>query len=210
MRRMTPTLRPADQRTAAQILDAAARVLAERGPSATMASVAVAAGVGRATLYRHFPSRDSLLRALGRTAQEALTRGLQQAELDRVPVEEGIARATRTFLGAGATYFGLVREAQALSKPVEVEATVTRPVRALIVRGVEEGILRQDVDPPALFELYGGLVRSGLGLLDPEGSGVEPVSAAITSVFLDGARAGRPSATRRAATHQPGSSSPTR
>ncbi len=47
------------------ILDAAAAVFAERGEAASMADVAEAAGVGRATLYRYFPSRDVLLDSPG-------------------------------------------------------------------------------------------------------------------------------------------------
>ena len=35
-----------------------------RNPGAAMAEIAEKAGVGRATLYRHFPTRDDLIRAL--------------------------------------------------------------------------------------------------------------------------------------------------
>lgn len=45
------------------LLDAAAAVLA-RNPGASIADVAVRAGVSRATLYRYFPSREALIRAL--------------------------------------------------------------------------------------------------------------------------------------------------
>ena len=49
--------------TATRILAAATRALAE-DPKASMSDVAVASGVGRATLYRHFASRDELLGAI--------------------------------------------------------------------------------------------------------------------------------------------------
>ena len=43
---------PRFDRTSAAILDAAARVFADEGASANLATVATAAGVSRATLYR--------------------------------------------------------------------------------------------------------------------------------------------------------------
>src|SRR5919202_5996856 len=51
------------QRSRARILDAAGPLLRDN-PRATMAEVAVAAGLGRSTLHRHFATRVDLLRAL--------------------------------------------------------------------------------------------------------------------------------------------------
>lgn len=45
------------------LLDAAATVLSQK-PAASLNEIAQAAGVGRATLYRYFPSREALLREL--------------------------------------------------------------------------------------------------------------------------------------------------
>ena len=45
-------------RVAEAILDVAANLLASGGEPPSMADIAAAAGVGRATLYRHFPTRE--------------------------------------------------------------------------------------------------------------------------------------------------------
>src|SRR5918912_1793677 len=58
------------ERVAAAILEAAARVLATGGEQASMTDVAAAAGVARATLYRYFPSRQALLDELGGVAAD--------------------------------------------------------------------------------------------------------------------------------------------
>jgi TetR/AcrR family transcriptional regulator, mexCD-oprJ operon repressor len=61
-------------------------VLAERGGNASMADIADAAGVGRATVYRYFPTRDALLDALCKAGTEDLQRRLGEAGLDRIAV----------------------------------------------------------------------------------------------------------------------------
>jgi len=66
-------------RVAAGILEVAATVLAERGEAASMADVADTAGVGRATLYRYFPSREALLRALADVALDDLGERIESA-----------------------------------------------------------------------------------------------------------------------------------
>ncbi len=50
-----------------EILDAAFAVLATN-PAASMADIAIAAGIGRATLHRHFGTREVLFAALSRQA----------------------------------------------------------------------------------------------------------------------------------------------
>ena len=42
-----------------QLLDSAAQLLAEQGPQVSLRTIARYAGVGVATLYRHFPTRPS-------------------------------------------------------------------------------------------------------------------------------------------------------
>ena len=57
--------RRADAERNARLLVAAARELfEERGPGAPLDEIARRAGVGNATLYRHFPTRDDLLAAV--------------------------------------------------------------------------------------------------------------------------------------------------
>jgi AcrR family transcriptional regulator len=59
-----PARRTDAQANHAALLSAAARLFAARGSDVTYEEIAHTAGVGRATLYRHFPSRDDLLGAI--------------------------------------------------------------------------------------------------------------------------------------------------
>ena len=52
------------RRNLEQLLTAARDVVAERGAGVPLEEVAQRAGVGIATLYRHFPTRDALLDAI--------------------------------------------------------------------------------------------------------------------------------------------------
>src|SRR5881227_3330880 len=58
------TLRADARRNRDQILAAARSIFAAQGPEVPMEEIARAAGVGVGTLYRRFPDRDALIRAV--------------------------------------------------------------------------------------------------------------------------------------------------
>ena len=60
------------------IIDAAFDIFS-RDPSASLSDVAAAAGVGRATLHRHFAGRQDLIVALAKLAMEELDEAVEQA-----------------------------------------------------------------------------------------------------------------------------------
>ncbi len=63
-------LRADAARNKARIVAAAAEVFAERGLEASTAEIAERAGVGEATLFRRFPSKDALITAIIATKME--------------------------------------------------------------------------------------------------------------------------------------------
>jgi AcrR family transcriptional regulator len=63
-----------------QLLEVARAVFTEQGADASLRDVARRAGVGLGTLYRHFPTRETLLEALLREGFEALTARAKQLE----------------------------------------------------------------------------------------------------------------------------------
>ncbi len=65
------------RRNQEQLLAAARELVAERGPGVPLDEVARLAGVGIATLYRRFPTREALLRAV---VLDALVRTREAAE----------------------------------------------------------------------------------------------------------------------------------
>ncbi len=85
-----PSARPVRSSSRDAILEAAALVLSEN-PGASLAEVAVRAGVGRATLHRHFASREALIHKLTEDALDATDRAtahLYEAASGREALEE--------------------------------------------------------------------------------------------------------------------------
>jgi AcrR family transcriptional regulator len=178
---------PRHDRTAAAILDAAARVLSAHGSSSNMAEVAAAAGVSRATLYRYYPHREALLGALSAQAILDAAARLADAGLERAPVEEALERIVRALIAVGDRYAVLINDHVKVDQD-EADRSIGEPIRAVFARGVEEGLFRRDVDPEVLLELFGGAIIGALKLNARRQLGVEEASAAAASVFLDGAR----------------------
>jgi TetR/AcrR family transcriptional repressor of mexCD-oprJ operon len=173
------------QRVAAAILEAAARTFARRGHDANLGDVAVAAGVARATVYRYFPNRRRLLDELSRVAAEDVHARLALARIDEVAVEEGLSRAVRAFVDVGDAFVVLVRE-RGRTEPDDFDRLIATPVRKLLESGCSSGAIREDIPAAWLAESLIGFAASVLrhGSLGPDDT-----VAAITRVFLDGARA---------------------
>jgi len=174
------------ERTRVAILEAAARVLGRR-PDAAMADIADEAGVGRATLYRHFPTRDSLLQGAEEAAIAELTEGIEAANLGDLTVERAIARLTSVFMRTGAKYAAFITQDDDHPDSVDKQR-VLQPVRDVIDRGVRDGVLR--VDPPidVLFEMFSALVERALWLTVAGTTTPEAATDAVVDLFLDGAR----------------------
>jgi TetR/AcrR family transcriptional regulator, mexCD-oprJ operon repressor len=180
---------PLQQRVAAAILDGAARIFALQGEQASMNDVAAAAGVARATVYRYFPNREALLDALAAAAVGALESRLASARVDEVAPEEGIARVVRALVGLGDSFVLLARE-RPRSDPERLERALTQPLRRLFERAQADGEIRDDITSARLTDALIGLV---VGVLTSTPSlGVDDMTATITALFLDGARARGP------------------
>jgi AcrR family transcriptional regulator len=153
-----------------------------------MSDVAAAAGVGRATVYRYFPSRDVLLGELADLALTTAGDRLVAAGLANVPVEEGLTRGVRVLLGVGDYFVVLARE-RVRPDAAQLEQRLLAPLRALIGRGQGTGVIRTDVPVSWLTDSLLSLVVTVL-LARPQ-LGDEDAVAVITSLFLDGSRARR-------------------
>jgi AcrR family transcriptional regulator len=168
--------------TVVRIIDTAARLLAAR-QNASVAEIAAAAGVSRGTIYRHFPTRDALLRTLADSASADAEQRLRDANLEHVAIEDGIARAARALVAVANRYPATLQDQTTLGIR---DPAIREPLAALLRRGQADGRLRSDVPLDCLLEsllaLVGACQRSG-----SHGQGSEDTSATIVRLFLHGA-----------------------
>ncbi|MYV51281.1 TetR/AcrR family transcriptional regulator, partial [Streptomyces sp. SID3212] len=89
-----PALRRDAAENRARMIDAAGRAFAAQGPTAGMEDIACLAGVGPATLYRRFPTKEALVTELVEVFYDKLVTLAEEA--GRQPPGEGLDRFLRT------------------------------------------------------------------------------------------------------------------
>jgi AcrR family transcriptional regulator len=163
------------ERNRESVLDHAGRLLAE-DPAIGMSEIATAAGIGRATLYRHFPTREELIEAIGARAIDETDEAIAASRLDEGTTEEALHRLVLALLEIGDRYrFLLMQEAQALSEGQfrAHEERLGTPVFALIERGQAAGELSPSLPPSWIANVLGAVILTALqevaaGRLDPD------------------------------------------
>ncbi|NED96245.1 TetR/AcrR family transcriptional regulator [Phytoactinopolyspora alkaliphila] len=141
-----PRRRADAERSIARVI-AAARTCLSRDADATIDDIAKAAGVGRMTLYGHFPNRAELVEA---AVTDALRVGEQK--LSAVDLSGDARDALRRLLESS---WSLVAESSALLRAAqgvlpagrlrELHAAPAERVEQLIRRGQEDGVFRTDL-----------------------------------------------------------------
>ncbi len=162
---MAGELRADARRNRDAVLAAARFVFAEDGVDAPLDAIAQRAGVGRATIYRRFATREALIRAVFDSTIDALQEIVDEADPDRAFVEALVA-ATE-MLGADRGFVDAVGRRPDLEQIAEhVENrfldVVAEPLRA----AQRAGIIRPDLearDTLVLLDMLSGAARTGAG-----------------------------------------------
>ena len=151
------------QRNRERILEVGKQAFTRSGADTSLDDIAKRAGVGPGTLYRHFPTREELLKAVYRNELENLaTAGEKFAEtmspvealrawlllfVDAVAAKQIIAPALNTLVGDHKKVF----EAS--------YAQVHEAIRRLVKRAVKSGDIRKDLDPSDLLRVLVGVAN---------------------------------------------------
>lgn len=163
-------------RNHARIIAAARQLFTEQGLGVTVPEVAARAGVGKATVYRSYPTKQDLVLAVAREQFQALERRTREALdgpdpyrqlLDYVPALFEALSADRVL--ADAFFTGAIRPAEEILRQIGElldRAKAYGPIRPdagmIDVRVVLCGAVRQlivlELNDPALWQRYAEMV----------------------------------------------------
>jgi TetR/AcrR family transcriptional repressor of mexCD-oprJ operon len=140
------------QRSIDRIIDAAISCLSANS-EASMADIAREAGVVRATIYVHFPTRESLIDAVTHHAIADATRVIASAEPDSGEPAPALARVISAAWRTLGRYHALVAINSTLPHEElhQRHGSVLAELHPLIARGQTAGVFRPDV--PAAWHL---------------------------------------------------------
>ncbi len=121
-------------RTRRAILDAAERLLSERGGAVSIAEIAAAAQVSKGGLLHHFPGRDALVLAVVEDGLQRLWHEVTaQVDLSENRAGKFLRGYVRALTGGSAVAMGIFAPSAlmaALGRSAEVEAAFERDARA--------------------------------------------------------------------------------
>jgi AcrR family transcriptional regulator len=169
------------------LITAAAEAFAARGADVPLEDIARNAGVGIGTLYRHFPTRESLVEAVYRHEIDVLCERADQL-LESMPPEQALAEWMQLFVVHVATKRGML----SLLKPMlstnpnfsdQTRGRATAAATKLLEAGVAAGTIRADVNGGDLLRAVGGICMS----TDQERSAA---SERLVGLLFDGLRHG--------------------
>ena len=174
------------QRNRERILEVAKEAFTRFGADASLDDMARQAGVGAGTLYRHFPTRDTLIEAVYRgevekiaAAQRKFAATLPPVEalrawmllfVDHIAAKQIIAPALNSVLGGPSKLHegsrGLIQGA----------------IDALVKRAIKSGDIRKDLDP---FDLLRALIGASYTASAP---GWQQSARRLVDILITGSR----------------------
>ena len=181
---MSTQLRADAQRNLERVLDAAAGLFAERGCDVSVDEIARRAGVGHATVFRRFPTKDALIAAVVSKQIHELT-----AYVEDALAEEDAGEAFRGFVWHAGELHARDRglhegfsRCGGESEVAEAKAELNARIEQLIARAQDAGAVRADVGADDVSSLVGAAIRGASGSEDPE------LWRRYVEVVLDGLR----------------------
>jgi AcrR family transcriptional regulator len=179
--------RAVGDRNRAAILEAAIRVLATQ-PDAGIGEVASAAGVGRATVYRHFASREDLIEALRLYASEEARARFEDARVDEGDPVAALERMVTAMLALGDRYRVIFPQDQQPS-PRRSEVLL-KPLTRLIARAQAEGAIDPELPPSWVIATLRGLLRTAVGEIEARRLSREAAPARVVRTLVRGVGCG--------------------
>lgn len=179
----TQPLRSDAERNRARIIAAARRVFGRDGLNASMASVAREAGVGIATIFRRFPSKEELVAAVFADRMDAYAEAIAVAIDDPDPWH-GLAGFIETVCAMQAADYGfadVLTMTFPTAKALEERRNEVYDVMVqLIDRAKAAGRLREDFAPEDLVLVY----MANAGVVNATGDAAPEAWRRVVTLFI--------------------------
>jgi AcrR family transcriptional regulator len=185
------------QETSEKILQIASRLFVKKGYTATsMREIAAEAGIGKATIYYHYPDKESIAAALIKQTFTQMTGALHLMEAEHEPRQRIKVAVTGSveYLLESADIISIVRREVNGSRDVmqdEFKGFFQEYMNLLadaIRRGIDQGIFRP-VDPNAMAQVLLTMIQGSFAMVYMSGikyrSNTEAASA-ILDIFFHG------------------------
>ena len=170
-----------------KLLRAAMAVFSESGVDAPVREIAARAGVGVGTVYRHFPQRSDLIKAIIQAEVDARVAAASALAESREPGEalaawmQSLVDLVATKRGLGAALHSGDPAYQSL--PDYVLGQLTPTLRGLLNSAAAAGVIRAGVDADELL-------LAGLRLATPASEGDTAQAQRMVALLVDGLRYG--------------------
>ena len=185
--------------TRERLLDAAAQTFSRDGlRGATTREIARVAGVNEVTLFRHFKSKEQLLRAVLQRGLASEVAIMDQHSSWKENLRESMEKYARHYFSHLERKKGIARaflaEAQILPKSMQIMiADVIRPVRerlvVILTDAQRAGVVRNDLNVECALDafkntLYAGMLRQGEYF--PRNYDMDAYISTVVDIFVRG------------------------
>ena len=166
-----------------RLLDVAAQAFAREGTGASLKAIAKEAGVGIGTLYRRFPTRETLVEAVYRNEVTGLCAAAPDL-LASQPALDALRAWMAGFVDLMATKHGMGEALRAVlgseDDRMRTRYLLRDALAVLLDAGVAQGVIRDGLDPYDVLMALGGLT------LIAEGGGQRGMALRLVELLISG------------------------
>ena len=147
------------ERNRESVIGHATRLLCD-DPTIDMLEIASASGIGRATLYRHFPTREALIVAITKQALDETEKAVEASRLEEGTAAEALIRLISALIDIGDRYRFLLSQGKAMVEEQRQGHGMrfSAAVEALFRRGQASGEFSALLSPSWMATIFGSLV----------------------------------------------------
>jgi TetR/AcrR family transcriptional regulator, mexCD-oprJ operon repressor len=177
------------ERSVARILDAAVDAFADN-PDSSMAEIAGRAGLARATVYVHFPTREELIATVTDCAMSEVIAAIEATDPEHGDADAALGRVVEETWRRLGRYHALIDINTRLphSQLHDRHGSILATLEPLIERGQREGRFRADVPPAWHLSMLMALIHAASAELRAGRLPAEQVERAMVETVLGAVR----------------------